>query len=614
MKRKLLITLVLAAVFACMLAVMVSAAGPKDLFSEVTILDNINKTTTFGYGETDFARVVLEDPDSPGTYVTYPTYYVFDVRYHSSEGDQPKPNYDYLKNATGKQYSHASIICIEFCEEFTGASTNYTRTHEMTNLQYVKFSKSLKVLHASAFKGLTKLSVIEFQNNTAEGAALNIGSYAFDNCDALVSVELPIQLKTIGERGFGDNDNLVSVTFAKGTDFTLYNADGTIKANNLYAVFINDIALKSLIMPEGITSTGYLACGGCTSLEYVYIPASCKAFEDETFNNCKALTTIEFAPNCQLETIGRKAIAESSNLTSITFPNTFLTAGGEAPLRNLQNLTYVNFGASFVGFTGYASMYSTNNSELVIVLSTTFDIAQYAKELPSNAVILYTGTEKQAEAFGYSTTMSYESWVAAGSPKGKKVVFGYNMCDAFYKGDHEETAVSKKFVGQAYLSNFVEASSCERCLKNFIIGDPICGALFDDKGYSRAEDYSGFTYGISPNRSEIEKYEKSTGNKISYGFIVGLAGTENEAGKIIDKDENALISKAIVANLTEIKYQNLNIYNVKMTGVEKTEQIELEIYCNAYVIENESVAYIGAVSETGAPIPVTVKNMPAKKD
>lgn len=614
MKRKLLIMLVLVATFTCLFAVAISAAGPKDLFSEVTILDNINKTTTFGYGETDFARVVLEDPDKPGTYITYPTYYVFDVRYHNSEGNQPVPNYNYLKEATGKQFTHASIICLEFCEEFTGASTNYTRTHEMVNLQYVKFSKSLKVLHASAFKGLSKLSVIEFQNNTAEGAVLNIGTYVFDNCDALVSVELPIQLKTIGERGFGDNDNLVSVTFAEGTDFTLYNGDGTIKANNLYAVFINDIALKSLIMPEGITSTGYLACGGCTSLEYVYIPASCKAFDGETFNNCKALTTIEFAPNCQLETIDKKSIAESPNLTSITFPNTFLTAGGEAPLRNLSNLKYVNFGASFVGFTGYASMYSTNNAELVIVLSTTFDIAQYAKELPSNAVILYTGTEKQAEAFGYSTMMSYESWVKASKPSGKKVVYGYNMCEAFYSGDHDETEVSKKFVGKAYLSDFVNASSCERCLKNFIVGEPICGALFDDKGYSRADDYSAFTYGISLNEKEIAKYELATGNKITYGFILGLAGTESEAGKIIDKNSNALVSNSVVADLTSVKYQALNIYNIKVTGITKAEQISLEIYCNAYVIENESVSYLGSVDEKNVPVCVTVETMPTKKN
>ena len=614
MKRQLLITLVLVATLVCLFTLAISAAGPKDLFSEVTILPNIEKTTTFGYGETDFARVVLEDPDKPGTYVTYPAYYVFDVRYHSSEGDQPKPNYDYLKNATGKQYSHASIICLEFCEEFTGASTNYTRTHEMTNLQYVKFSRSLKILHASAFKGLTKLSVIEFQNNTSEGAYLNIGSYVFDNCDALVRVDLPIQLKQLGERSFGDNDSLEVVNFAEGTNFTLYNDDGTIKENTLYAAFINDTALKSLIMPNGITSTGYLACGGCTALEYVYIPASCKALDGEAFNNCKSLTTIEFAPNSQLETIDKKSIAESPNLTSITFPNTFLTAGGEAPLRNLQNLTYVNFGASFVGFTGYASMYSTNNANLVIVLPTTFDIAQYAKELPSNAVILYTGTAKQAETFGYSTMMSYDDYVKAGKPSGKKVVYGYNKCDAFYGGDHEETAVAKKFLGQAYLTSFVNASSCERCLINFVVGEPICGALFDDKGYSRAEDYSGFTYGISLNREEIEKYEKSTGKTISYGFILGLAGTESEAGKIIDKNENALVSNSVVANLNGVKYQNLNIYNIKMTGITKEEQIALPIYCNAYVIDSDNVSYIGSLTEESKPLAVTVKTMPTKND
>ena len=333
MNKRIFLLISLITLLICLLSVSVSAEGPKDLFSDVITLDNINMSSTYGYGETDFSRVVFVDPEDSTKYYTYPMYYAFTIRYHNSEGDQPVLNLTNLNNATGragtgKEFGPEHIVCLEFPQAFTGISGNYTRTNAMTALRYIKISKNIKIIHQSAFKALSNLSVIEFENNTAEGAELRISSYVFDNCDSLVRVDLPIQLKTLGERSLGDNDNLEIVTFAEGTDFTIYNSDGTVANNTLYAVFINDKALKSIVFPKGITSTGYLACGGCTSLEYVYIPASCKAFEGEAFKDCKSLKTIEFAPNSQLETIGAKAISESSVITSLTFPNTFLSAGG----------------------------------------------------------------------------------------------------------------------------------------------------------------------------------------------------------------------------------------------------------------------------------------------
>ena len=437
MKKKIILITVMLALFACLLAISVGAQSPKDLFSETTVLSNINKTTTYGYGETDFSRIVMANPDNTSEYITYPAYYIFGKRDHNSEGNQPTLDFSYLNNATGKEFKVEHIICIELPHVFTAVSPAHSRTQTMVNLQYIKFNKNVRLIHGGAFKANKSLLEIEFEANEDPAAKLEILSYAFDDCDSLVRVDFPIQLKALGERAFGDNQKLEAVNFAPGTDFTLYNSDGTIKNNTLYAVFINDVALKSIIMPYGITSTGPLACGGCTSLEYVYIPATCKAFEDEAFVNCVSLKEIEFAPDCQLEKIGKKAISESTALEKIIFPNTFLTTSGEASLRNLKNVTYINFGASFTGFTGYASMHATTNANLVIVLPACFD-TQYAGEISSSATVLFTGTKEQAEKFNYATIQSYEEWLIEGSPNGKRIVYGYNLCEAFYNGEHNE--------------------------------------------------------------------------------------------------------------------------------------------------------------------------------
>lgn len=500
MKRIVFIS-VFAMLLVCLLAICVGATGPKDLFSTVTILENIDKTESYGYGETDFSRIVMADPQNPGQYITYPAYYIFGKRDHKTEGDQPLLNLSPLNTATGRtgtqgEFKAEHIICLEIPNVFTAFSSNYTKTNTMTSLQYLKISKNIRLVHGGVFRANKSLIVIEFEDNFEEGASLKFFTYCFDDCDSLTRIDFPVHLKALGERSFGDCDNLEIINFAKGTDFTLYNEDGTIKANTVFAAFINDTALKSIRLPDGITSTGNLACGGCSSLEYVYIPASCKSIDAQAFNNCNALKTIEFAPNSQLETIGQKAIAESSAITEIIFPNTFLTTSGEAPIRNLPNLTYINFGASFTGFTGYASMHATNNSQLVVVLPSCFD-TQYVSQLPTNATILYTGTKAQAEGFGYATIQSYEEWENEGSPKGKRIVYGYNVCQAFYGGSHALTGTETVSVKDFY-SNISVGDFCTRPDCGLGITNKTIAPIFECLGTSVSEykDLNG-NYSIS---------------------------------------------------------------------------------------------------------------------
>ena len=191
-------------------------------------------------------------------------------------------------------------------------------------------------------------------------------------------------------------------------------------------------------------------------------------------------------------------------------------------------------------------------------------------------------------------------------------VYGYNECDAFYASEHKNGEVSQKFEGLPYVSNYVNASTCQRCEKNFVVGEAISGPLFADKGYSKSADGTAFTYGISLYESEIQKYEAATENKISYGFILGLAGTEAESGKIVSSEGDALVSNSIVTNFADVKFDKLNVYNLKMTKIESDAQRALPIYCNAYVIENGNVSYIGSLDKNEKPLAIMVKDLPIK--
>lgn len=189
------------------------------------------------------------------------------------------------------------------------------------------------------------------------------------------------------------------------------------------------------------------------------------------------------------------------------------------------------------------------------------------------------------------------------------IVYNANTCDVYYGGIHTWGELVPMFVGQPYVSDYVNSSVCNLCQKSDI-ANVICGPLFDNKGYSRDTAGTAFAYGISLYRSEIEKYQAKTGNEITYGFILGLADVENPLEQIIDKDGNALIGNSIVADLTDVMFQSLNIYNIKMTNITTDAQRALPIYCNAYVIEVEKVSYIGSIDEKYAPVFVKVETMP----
>ena len=63
--------------------------------------------------------------------------------------------------------------------------------------------------------------------------------------------------------------------------------------------FSMSINLKSVVIPEGITSIEVCAFWGCTSLESVVIPSSVTAIYPGAFSECTSLSKIQFAGTMQ---------------------------------------------------------------------------------------------------------------------------------------------------------------------------------------------------------------------------------------------------------------------------------------------------------------------------
>ncbi|MDD6190035.1 MAG: leucine-rich repeat domain-containing protein, partial [Firmicutes bacterium] len=84
-------------------------------------------------------------------------------------------------------------------------------------------------------------------------------------------------------------------------------------------------SLKSITIPDSVTSIGNFAFYYCASLESIDIPDSVTSIGDDAFNSCRSLESIDI-PN-GVTSIGNFAFSNCQSLTSITIPNSVTSLG-----------------------------------------------------------------------------------------------------------------------------------------------------------------------------------------------------------------------------------------------------------------------------------------------
>ena len=92
--------------------------------------------------------------------------------------------------------------------------------------------------------------------------------------------------------------------------------------------FCDCSSLESIVIPEGVTSIGYSAFGGCNSLESIVIPGSVTSIGDYAFGGCSSLESIVIPES--VTSIGNYAFAECASLESIKIPKGVTSIGNYA--------------------------------------------------------------------------------------------------------------------------------------------------------------------------------------------------------------------------------------------------------------------------------------------
>lgn len=228
------------------------------------------------------------------------------------------------------------------------------------NIEELYLPDGLEKLGKNAFWG-TNISSLDIPSALTE-----IPNYAFANCNNLVVINVPSNIKRVGVRAFGSQMSLfaeASITIAEGVEEICSNAFrgknqkeltipesvkimdlsalrgmniNTLNFNAVNAVFRMTMADEgSILYNTGVNTVNFgnnvKSIGenfaASSEVETVNFSDSVEHIGESAFYSCTKLKEINLPPN--LQTIGDKAFAGCSVPTEVVFPDTVISIGAE---------------------------------------------------------------------------------------------------------------------------------------------------------------------------------------------------------------------------------------------------------------------------------------------
>ncbi|MDD6852665.1 MAG: leucine-rich repeat protein, partial [Bacteroidales bacterium] len=192
----------------------------------------------------------------------------------------------------------------------------------------------------------------------------SIGNYAFYDCSrGLKSVTIPNSVTSIGDNAFNGCSGLTSVTIPN-----------SVTKIGSYA-FYRCSDLTSVTIPNSVTSISDYAFFQCWNLRSLTIPNSVTSIGNYAFYDCSRGLKSVTIPN-SVTSIGSYAFCACSILTSVTIPNSVTSIGAWA-FNGCRGLTSVSIGNSVTKIGSYAFQSCSGLTSVSIPNSVT-SIGNYA--------------------------------------------------------------------------------------------------------------------------------------------------------------------------------------------------------------------------------------------
>lgn len=232
--------------------------------------------------------------------------------------------------------------CFEYCPQFHSFTIPSTVTRidngffGHSSLRSITIPATVESIGDYGFDSCASLASVTFET----GSALkSLGYHAFYGDTALTAIELPSTCTNVGDEVFKADTALANVTYSAGAT-TLNGENG----------FAGCTALTSFTIPAGVTNIGdcYFEYSSLTSIT---IPSSVISISGSAFANCTKLTSVSFASDSQLTTLGYEAFSGCTALTAITLPSSVVTVGDRV-FKNDTVLSNVSYTAGITTLNG----------------------------------------------------------------------------------------------------------------------------------------------------------------------------------------------------------------------------------------------------------------------
>lgn len=162
-----------------------------------------------------------------------------------------------------------------------------------------------------------------------------IKTNAFEECECITSIKLPMSIKQIGRQAINECVNLSEIFFPKDpdADCTGCSICSCLKLNSTIIIGNRLIRVPqsfkgTYVIPKGITEISEGAFCKCNLITEIIIPNGLKKIGFAAFKECICLSTIEIPDSVDI--IGADAFSQCYRLTEITIPRNISKLGFRA--------------------------------------------------------------------------------------------------------------------------------------------------------------------------------------------------------------------------------------------------------------------------------------------
>ena len=245
--------------------------------------------------------------------------------------------------ASSVEFTTLSTIEVEYGNENYCVENNALLSIDRkTLIYYPRELKTCNIYSEVEIIGDSSFTASKLTEITFIDGITSIGAYSFSFAE-LKTVNIPSSVKTIKSNAFNECDEIETVNFAENSELETINDQAFRKCSSL----------KSISIPNTVTSIGTQCFIECSKLENVTLPSNIKNFGGGVFIGCPDTINIEFSENSTLifdpdfYLIMNKEKTDlyqllSNEFTYVEIPKTITTIKDSA-FRYMTKLTTINF-------------------------------------------------------------------------------------------------------------------------------------------------------------------------------------------------------------------------------------------------------------------------------